>query len=159
ARHRADACLLTEASSGALVRAHKGFVWAEVVVPGRAAHGSRWDLGVSAVARMARVITALEAFDTTTLRPRTHPLVGPASMHCALVQGGVGLSTYAPECTLKVERRTLPGETVDAVLEELRGIVRSVCEDASVRPILARSPLDVAADAPIARCVRDAAAH
>jgi len=156
-RHRADACILTEPSAGTLVLAHKGFVWAEILAHGRAAHGSRWDLGVSAIGRMGRIIAALERFDRETLRPRTHPLVGPASLHCALVKGGTGISTYAPDCRLSVERRTLPGETPEAVLEELRAVVRDAGEDAEVSLLLDRPPLTCDADSAVARCVRDAA--
>ena len=157
ARHRADGCILTEASAGALVLAHKGFVWAEFVTRGRAAHGSRWDLGVSAIGRMGRIIAALERFDREDLRSRTHPLVGPASMHCALVQGGAGLSTYAPECRMTIERRTLPGETPEQVLEELRSVVRTAGEEAEITRLLDRPPLTCPAESGIARCVRDAA--
>ena len=156
-RHRADACILTEASAGALVLAHKGFAWAEIVTRGHAAHGSRWDLGVSAIGRMGRIIAALERFDQQTLRARAHPLVGPASMHCALIEGGDGLSTYAPMCRLSIERRTLPGETPAAVLEEIRGVIRDTGEEAEVAPLLDRDPLTGPPDSPIARCVRDAA--
>ncbi|MGH7730462.1 MAG: M20/M25/M40 family metallo-hydrolase [Candidatus Eiseniibacteriota bacterium] len=157
ARHRADGCILTEASAGSLVLAHKGFVWAELVTRGRAAHGSRWDLGLSAIGRMGRIIAALERFDREVLRARTHPLVGPASMHCALVRGGTGLSTYAPECRLTVERRTLPGETPEQVLDELRGVVQAAGEEADVARMLDRAPFTCHADSAIARCVRDAA--
>src|SRR5262245_18832956 len=114
-RHRADACILTEPSEGCLVLAHKGFVWARLTTRGRAAHGSRWDIGESAVARMGPVIAALDRHDQQVLRRRVHPLLGPASMHCAIVRGGVGLSTYAPECQLEIERRTLPGEPPEQV--------------------------------------------
>jgi len=58
-RHRADACILTEPSEGQLVLAHRGFVWVDVITHGRAAHGSRWELGDSAVARMGPVIAAV----------------------------------------------------------------------------------------------------
>jgi len=156
-RHRADACVLTEPSEGRLILAHKGFVWAEVVTKGRAAHGSRWDLGVSAIARMGRIITALECFDQQELRRRTHPLAGAASQHCSLIQGGSGLSTYAEECTLKIERRTLPGETAEQVLKELQEVIWSVGEQAEVRILLDRPPLSCAADSKIATAVREAA--
>src|SRR5262245_43544341 len=156
-RHRADGCILTEASAGALVLAHKGFVWAEIVTRGRAAHGSRWDLGVSAIGRMGRIISALERFDQEELRARTHPLVGPASMHCALVRGGAGLSTYAPECRLEIERRTLPGETPEGVVDELRAVVRAAGEEAEVTRLLDRPPLTCGRDSGVARCVRAAA--
>jgi acetylornithine deacetylase len=158
-RHRADACILTEASEGQLVLAHKGFLWAEIVSHGRAAHGSRWELGDSAVTRMGRVITALDRLDREVLRPRTHPLVGPASMHCALVSGGVGLSTYAPECRLQIERRTLPGESAAGALAEIERVVREADDRATVTAGLSRTPMQCAPEAPIAEAVRAAAAE
>ena len=45
----ADAAIVTEPTELELVVAHKGFVWAEVEVRGRAAHGSRPHLGVDAI--------------------------------------------------------------------------------------------------------------
>lgn len=158
-RHPADACIVTEPSEGQLILAHKGFVWAEIVTRGHAAHGSRWDLGVSAIGRMARIITALEAFDRDELRRRSHPLVGPASMHCALIEGGAGLSTYAPECRLKIERRTIPGETPEAVERELNEVVQRSGEDATVTRFFDRPPLVCDRDEPIVACVRDAVAY
>jgi acetylornithine deacetylase len=155
-RHQADACILTEPSEGRLILGHKGFVWAELVTTGKAAHGSRWDLGVSAIGKMGRIIAALERFDQEVLRKRVHPLVGPASMHCALIQGGTGLSTYSPECRLKVERRTLPDETPKQVARELEDVVRQTGEEAEVRCFFDRSPLLCDREAPVARCLRDA---
>ena len=155
-RHTADACIVTEPSEGDLVLAHKGFVWAEVVTHGKAAHGSRWDAGVSAIGRMGRIIAAIESYDRSALRSRTHPLVGPASMHCAIVSGGTGLSTYAPECRLKIERRTIPGETPQQVLRELREIVREAGEEADIELLLDRPPLVCKADEEIVTCVREA---
>ena len=155
-RHPADGCILTEPSEGRLILGHKGFVWAELVTTGRAAHGSRWDLGVSAIGKMGRIIAQLEEFDREVLRRRVHPLVGPASMHCALIQGGSGLSTYSPECRLKVERRTLPGETPEQVVRELEEVVRQAGEEAEVRCFFDRSPLLCDREAPVARCLLDA---
>ena len=154
-RHRADACIVTEPSEGHLVLAHKGFVWLEVTTRGTAAHGSRWDLGASAVGRMAPIIIALERFDREDLRARTHPLVGPASMHCALIEGGTGWSTYAPECRLKIERRTIPGETPAQVLREIEEVVRAAGEQAEVRVVFDRPPLVSNRDDRIVECVRD----
>ena len=156
-RHRADACILTEPSEGRLILAHKGFVWLEIVTKGRAAHGSRWDLGVSAISKMGRLIAALEQFDQQELRRRVHPLVGPASQHCALIQGGAGLSTYAPECHLRVERRTLPGETTEQVMRELQEVVRRAGEEAEIRCLLNRAPLMCDPAVPIACSLREAA--
>jgi acetylornithine deacetylase len=158
ARQRSDACIVTEPSEGRLILAHKGFVWAELETHGVAAHGSRWEDGVSAIGRMGRIIAALEAFDRAELRRRTHPLLGPASLHCAMVSGGDGWSTYAPRCTLRVERRTLPGETPERVLRELERVVAAAGEAAQLREVMSRSPLECARDSTIADAVRAAVA-
>jgi acetylornithine deacetylase len=153
--HSAGGCILTEGSEGKLILAHKGFVWIDVVAKGRAAHGSRWDLGRSAIGRMGRIVAALEEFDTLELRSRVHALVGPASMHCALIEGGVGISTYAPECRVQIERRTLPGETPERATEEVERLVRGIAEDAEVKLRFSRDPLLTDRNAAVARCVRD----
>lgn len=154
--HSADGCLVTEPSHGQLILAHKGFAWGRIVTRGVAAHGSRWEVGVSAIGRMAPIIEALERFDREQLRQRSHPLVGPASLHCALVAGGTGLSTYAPECTLDVERRTLPGETAEQVLFELREVVARTRIEAEVTVPVDRPPLVCDPQSAVARAVRDA---
>ncbi len=156
ARHPADACIVTEPSEGDLVLAHKGFVWLEITTHGTAAHGSRWDLGVSAVARMGRIVAALDEFDRSELRARRHVLVGPASMHCATIDGGAGWSTYAPTCRLRVERRTIPGETPAQVLREIHDTIGSAGEEADVRLVFDRPPLVSNRDDRIVACVRDA---
>lgn len=157
AQHQADACIITEPTEGRLVLTHKGFVWSEFITHGVAAHGSRWDLGVSAIGKMGRIVAALERFDQEKLRQRTHPLLGPASLHCPTIAGGVGLSTYAPECRLHVERRTLPGETLQQVSEELENVIREAGEQATVTPYFQRTPLVCDPQSAIARCLREAA--
>jgi acetylornithine deacetylase len=155
ARHKADAAIVTEPSEGRLILGHKGFVWAEITTRGKAAHGSRWDLGVSAIGKMGRIIAALERFDQEELRRRADSLVGPASQHCALIHGGSGLSTYSEQCTVQVERRTLPGETTAMVLQELASVVRDAGEEADIRCLLDRPPLKCASDSRIASCLRE----
>src|SRR5205823_1559696 len=48
----ADAAVVTEPTELELAVAHKGFVWSEVEVSGRSAHGSRPHLGIDAIAKM-----------------------------------------------------------------------------------------------------------
>lgn len=155
-RYRADACVVTEPTENGmeeLITAHKGFVWLEIFTAGTAAHGSSWDLGVSAITRMGDVIRRLDELDRFVLRHRVHPLVGPASLHASLIAGGSGISTYAAECRLSVERRTIPGETTERVVDEIR---KAVGPDATVNLTLARPPLEVADDSRIAECARAA---
>src|SRR3954470_22839355 len=84
---RADAAIVTEPTELELIVAHKGFVWAEVELAGRAAHGSRPEQGVDAIVGAGPVLTGLGELDAA-LGARTHPLLGRGSVHASLIEGG-----------------------------------------------------------------------
>ncbi|MDQ3519540.1 MAG: ArgE/DapE family deacylase [Gemmatimonadota bacterium] len=155
---RADAAIVTEPTGLAIMPAHRGFVWIEVTLHGRAAHGSRYDIGVDAIRSAGLLLYELDIMDATELIGRTHPLLGHASLHASEIVGGVGWSTYPDRCVLRIERRTLPGETEDSVLQEVRDICNTIQlrrNDfrADVDLVFAQGPSDVAVDAPITRAL------
>src|SRR5512146_2876410 len=78
---RADAAIVAEFTELQLILAHKGFVWFDIETTGRAAHGSRPDLGVDAIAQMGRVLVQLEEMDRALRLEATHPLLGSGSLH------------------------------------------------------------------------------
>lgn len=125
---RADAAVVTEPTDLDVAVAHKGFQWVEVQTRGRAAHGSRPREGRDAILRMGRVLHKLEALDRTLQTRAAHALLGTASLHASLVGGGRELSSYPDQCTLTLERRTLPGETRGVALQEVEAIVASLKE-------------------------------
>src|SRR5215212_12106883 len=59
----ADAAIVTEPTELELIVAHKGFVWAEVELTGRAAHGSRPEQGVEAIVGAGPILTGLGDLD------------------------------------------------------------------------------------------------
>jgi acetylornithine deacetylase len=158
---RAEHAILTEPTRLAICPAHRGFVWAEIDFTGRAAHGSRYDIGVDAIRHAALVLEDLDRFESEVLTGRTHPLLGRASLHASTITGGIGMSTYPDHCRLAIERRTLPGETADQVIGELRDACARVKArdprlDAAVRLIAAQAPSDVATDAPVVQMLEQA---
>lgn len=162
-RFRADAAIVAEFTELQLILAHRGFVWLEVETVGKAAHGSRPDLGVDAIVKMGKVLVELEKLDRRLRANPTHSLLGSGSLHASLIQGGQELSTYPERCLLSVERRTLPGESPEAVETELLGIVRDLERSdpafrAVVRRGIDRAPLETAAEADIAQALQAAAA-
>lgn len=158
-RHGADGCLLAEPTDGAFVTGHHGFAWVDVTVKGLAAHGSRWDLGISANTMAGRLLTGLERYDLEILRARKHPLLGPASVHPAIVRGGVGLSTYAPECLVQLEWRILPGTTEADVLAWTHELVRQADIEATIACSLFRPPMLCPSDARVRQATLRAVGH
>lgn len=158
---RADHAILTEPTRLAVCPAHRGFVWAEIEFSGRAAHGSRYDIGVDAIRHAALVLAELDSFETEILTARTHPLLGRASLHASTISGGIGMSTYPDRCVLAIERRTLPGESAEEVMNEIRAAcdrvkARDQRLDASVRLLTTQAPSDVREDAPVVKMVESA---
>ena len=129
--------------------AHRGFVGFELETAGVAAHGSRPDLGVDAIAKMGPILVALGELDEQLQAGPRHPLVGPASLHASLIVGGQELSSFPASCVLTGERRTIPGETVAEVEQELR----ATAGDAALRVIASRDPLTPQPDHPFVELV------
>lgn len=140
-RHvRTHAAIVTEPTAMDLCVAHKGFLWVEIRVSGRAAHGSRPDLGIDANLEMGKVLCRLGELGETLRARQPHPLLGYGSLHAATVHGGTAWSTYSAECVLQVERRLLPGETADGAYAE---IARAAAPHAA-KVIFHREPFETA---------------
>ncbi len=161
-RCRVDAAVVTEPTNMDVCLAHKGYVWVEVETHGKAAHGSRFTEGVDAVMRMGWFLFSLDRLEQSLRLGPAHPLVGPPSLHAAMIEGGTGLSTYAARCRLQIERRTVPGEAVEAAVGQIQALVDQLSADdssfqATVRPFFAREPFEVAPEARIVRVITEAA--
>jgi len=146
----ADAAIVTEPTDLEVCIAHKGFVWLDVETAGVAAHGSRPDLGVDAIAAMGGVLVGLSRLGSELAGSRPHPLLGTGSVHASLIEGGQELSSYPERCLLQIERRTVPGET----LADVERQIAEIAGGAQVRSTFERAPFEVATDAPIVDAVR-----
>src|SRR5579863_1218488 len=163
AQFRADAAIVSEPSHLQATVAHKGFAWCEVIVRGRAAHGSRPELGIDAIAKAGKFLVALEEWDRRLRARPSHPRLGAGSVHASLIEGGREWSSYPAECRIKLERRTVPGETPASVKAEIKAILAGIAAGdpdfrAELVPGLARPPFEVAEDAPIVGALSEAAA-
>ncbi|MBN1530233.1 MAG: M20/M25/M40 family metallo-hydrolase [Thermoleophilaceae bacterium] len=159
----ADAAVVTEPTELEVIVAHKGFVWSEIEVTGRAAHGSRPHLGRDAIVKMGRVLTEIGRLDES-LAAAEHPLVGRGSVHASVIEGGVEMSSYPARCVVGLEHRTLPGTTgadverqVAALLDRCRAEEPEL--DAEHRTLLVREPFEVDPGADVVGAVRSAAAE
>src|SRR5438445_2153998 len=159
-KFHADFGIVTEPTELKLCLAHKGFVWLEVETTGVAAHGSRADLGVDAIAHMGRILTGVQDLSERLRRGPRHGLLGTGSIHASLIEGGQEMSTYPARCVAKLERRTVPGEDGASVLREVEELSPPHSlgrARVGARVLLERPPSEVAADHPLSRAVARAA--
>jgi acetylornithine deacetylase len=159
----ADAAVVTEPTDLQIGVAHKGFAWGRVETRGRAAHGSRPSEGRDAILRMGRVLARLEQLDRELQSRTPHPLVGTGSLHASIIEGGRELSSYPDLCRLQLERRTVPGETIDTFAREMGDLLGDLCAEdreleASVELMFSRPPYELPSLHDLAPALQSAAA-
>jgi acetylornithine deacetylase/succinyl-diaminopimelate desuccinylase family protein len=157
----ADAAIVTEPTDLAIAIGHKGFAWVAVTVEGKAAHGSRPAEGQDAILRLGRVLTRLEALDSTLQARSPHPLVGTGSLHASIVAGGHELSSYPDRATLQLERRILPHEAESTAIDEVRAILVALGREdptfrASAEAMFSRPAYEVSRDHELPRALAEA---
>jgi acetylornithine deacetylase len=157
----ADAAIVTEPTELTVATAHRGFVWTEINIVGKAAHGSRPHVGMDAILKAGPILVSLSELNKQ-LRERQHPRLGNGFLHASIISGGREESTIPDSCVLTIERRTLPGESVEDVerdIAELLASCRTADPDLQVssRTTLARPPFETADDQLIVQVVADAA--
>ncbi len=123
-RMKADLAIVGEPTMNKLVTAHKGDFWLLLETRGKAAHGSKPELGKNAIHEMARVVDLLETRYAADLHKRRHPLPGHATVTVGLIRGGQQPNIVPDECAIRIDRRTLPGETRASIEKELNSLFR-----------------------------------
>ncbi|GAA5504966.1 M20 family metallopeptidase [Novipirellula caenicola] len=152
----AEAAIVAEPTELKPVIASKGLVRWKIETRGKAAHSAKPHLGVNAIEHMAHVITAIQQ-DTLRLANTSHPLLGPATCNIGVVRGGVQINFVPDRCEIEIDRRLLPGETRETVLDHYQQLVDSVAAEHPGMdvimhpPMLSDRPLETDAQSPAAQ--------
>jgi succinyl-diaminopimelate desuccinylase len=113
---------------------HNGVVWLNVIVHGRAAHGSLPELGVNALEKMAALVRALEdhkrMLGRRTLRTPEGKIQRPTLNVGGVFASGPGgkINTVPALASFSIDRRVIPGETVASAERELRAFLRAAAK-------------------------------
>lgn len=149
---KADAAIIAEPTELRAVIASKGVLRWRIRVQGRAAHSSKPHLGINAIRHMAQLILRLEE-EHEKLAAKTHPLLGPATCNIGVIRGGVQVNFVPDECVIELDRRLLPGEKAEVVLDGYRQLLTSIPDiDAKLvePPLLVDEALETDANSPVA---------
>lgn len=151
-RFTADGAIISEPSHLEVTLSHKGFAWFDVIIHGRAAHGSRPELGIDAIAKAGYFLVALEEYAQVLSDRADGGIAG--TVHASLISGGQEFSSYPAECRISVERRTVAGETPEGVTAELAAILDGLSATVkdfsySISPGLSQPPFRAQLDSAI----------
>lgn len=162
--YKTDAAIVTEPTNLDICLAHRGFGVYEITTRGKTAHGGNHNDGIDANSKMGLLLAELHALAKKLLDKKGHPLLGQASLHVPVMKGGQSLFIYAEECTIKVERRTLPGETKEDVIKELENIVEKLVKKdknfkATIKPVIWREPYEISRQSKVVKTLQECATN
>jgi succinyl-diaminopimelate desuccinylase len=127
---KADFGIITEPSQPHFVRiGHRGVLWVEVVTRGKTAHASMPYRGINAFKKLVRVAQGLEDLERELESKITAaPVMAEQEKHptiCigSVVHGGVKTNVVPDECSMMLDRRLIPEETVQEAFNEIRSVV------------------------------------
>jgi len=163
--HTMDYAIVIEPTGLPLaITEHQGFGWIEVVVHGKAAHGSAPDVGIDAIVHLAEVITRLHALDEREWKANPDDLNGRTVFHTGTISGGTDYATYPSSAVLGIEIGTQPGETladrvddIEAIFDEVRAVHPDFRGEVVVR--LDRDPFTGSGQEPLLAAMDAAAIH
>ena len=135
-------CVVAEPTDLATVVAARGASYLHVEVRGVAAHAGRPADGRNAISGAALVVADLDRWHEE-LAARAHPLVGPATVNVGVIQGGTSGSAVPDLCRVEVDRRLLPGEPMDAVVDAVRERLAALDLEARGLSWSVSSPMDM----------------
>jgi succinyl-diaminopimelate desuccinylase len=115
----ADAVVVGETTDNQVAIAEKGVAWLRLTTRGRTAHASVPHAGVNAATHLVRWLGRIERNVAASLPDRRHPLVSPPSLSVSTLAAGVAPNVVPDRAEALVDRRTLPGETLDSARAEL----------------------------------------
>ncbi|MBW2617510.1 MAG: M20 family metallopeptidase [Deltaproteobacteria bacterium] len=104
---RAGGLVVAEPTSNYPFIGHKGALWLEATLRGKAAHGSMPKEGVNAIEKAARAINSLAGLD---FGQAPHPQLGRPTLNVGTIQGGTKINIVPDYAAFTLDVRTLPGQ-------------------------------------------------
>ena len=117
---KADMALVGEPSDEKIYRAHKGTMWFNLSTYGKLEHSSESNSeSNNAIINMMKLIMEINEI-SKELETIENNLVGHPSINVGLIDGGTKQNMIADSCRISIDRRTLPEEKTDEILDKLR---------------------------------------
>lgn len=145
-----------EPTNLAIVRAHKGVTRWKVIARGVSAHSAYPERGTNAIYVMADVIKRLQAHASELSQRTPDALLGGPSLSVGVIEGGQAVNMVPDSCWIEVDRRSLPGETTESILDPVRKALHGLDRVEINSPHIAVGGMNVAEGSPIVQYLGDA---
>lgn len=138
---KAEGAIVGEPSNYEYSIGHRGLEWLEIIITGKAAHGGVPELGINAIEKAAVLIERIKKNLYPKLKSRYNEYMGNSVMNFGVIRGGNQPSMVADSCSIGIDRRYIPGETVESVIKEYQDIIDEIeAEDSQFDATIRRIP-------------------
>lgn len=137
-----SACVVAEPTDLETVIGCRGDSYIELKVTGKSAHSGRPADGRNAIDAAARILELVRK-DHALLREDQDPLLGAGTWNIGLIQGGTGTSMVAAECIVSLDRRLMPDDDAQLILDRLLAQVREAGLDTDGISVSARVTMEM----------------
>jgi len=128
---KADYAVVGEPTNLNVCIAHKGSIFLRASFIGRAAHSSKPERGVNAVYAASEYALRIEKLSRRF--KVKHRLLGKPSLAVTIVRGGVKDNVIPDHCELVINRRTLPNEDLETIVDQLKDLAMKVSKERRVK--------------------------
>ena len=151
--------MILEPTGMRISTAHKGAIRTVITIRGKAAHSSSADKGINAISIAAEVLKGIEQYRNDVMNIADN-MLGKASLEVTMIHGGERINVIPEKCQIYVDRRLVPGETIEGAYEELDNVIkqigRSTGADISLELLCAYPTSSVGEDEKIVRIIKSA---
>ncbi|WP_438392489.1 ArgE/DapE family deacylase [Caballeronia sp. DA-9] len=133
--------------SYAITTAHNGAIHLEVTVRGKSAHAARPDTGHDALEAATAVLNALYAHRAALRDIHSNtPGIDHPTLVVGLIKGGINTNVVPDKVALRLDRRVVPEENPQHVLNQLKALIVAAVEglpgiSVDIEEVLVTSPL------------------
>jgi len=162
----ADMVIVAEPTELIPIRAHKGLVFFEISTIGKAIHSSKVSSKgnegeVNAIYQMCKVLTKIQEH-LINLENKVDTLVGNPTISVGTITGGSKTNVVPDRCSITVDRRLLPNESVEDAKDEVKKILQQLSKEdprikTDLKIITSRRGAITNPDEPIVRLSKEAA--
>lgn len=125
---KADAVVIGEPTELQVAIMHKGLENIEVVFNGKAAHASKGKEGISAVRAASEFIRLIYEELEPRIEANEMDMIGCGSICPSVINGGKTINIVPEKCSVIIDRRWLPNETVKSVFDEIEEMAKKAVE-------------------------------
>lgn len=124
-----DYAIISEPTNLDVNIGHKGVLRFKIKTKGTAGHAAFVTDPNNAIEKMNKLLTCLFDYGHQIVNKKKDKFLGKATSNVTVIRGGITGNIIPDECSITIDRRTLPNETEESILQEYHDFLKGEAPD------------------------------